>query len=123
MKRYEPFVPGYTCNAIFEEDENGTWVRYEDVETLKEENARMKEKLNVPILERTDHPYTLRYSDDFDNLKVVTPIISLKMFYNDRYRRLSIDPVFVEDNEEKAGQVIMNALKRLLQEVEGGKGR
>ena len=40
MKRYAPFVPSYSGHANFEEDKNGKWVKYADVEEALKESYR-----------------------------------------------------------------------------------
>jgi len=54
MKRYKTDADPYG----YDEDEHGKWVRYEDVRTLIEENARLrKEKMDRNISSLTDEDF------------------------------------------------------------------
>lgn len=51
MKRYVPFVPSYSGRANFEEDSEGQWVKYEDVEKLEELNREMVEAMKAECVD------------------------------------------------------------------------
>ncbi len=75
---------------------------------------------DIDYLERTPKPYAKSYPDDFVNNYKEDKFyfIHFSMSYNNRYIRLAINPLFIEDDEEKAGKLIMDAVKRIIKEEE-----
>ena len=68
------------------------------------------------IVERTQYPYTACNDDSFDPTpRKVETFVTLKMYYNLRYIRMAIEPIFAQDSPDKVGKIIVEAIQRISQ--------
>ena len=84
---------------------------------------KLKQFKETGVMARTEDPFTITYPDNFDVYKekeiIESPVITMKIFYKNRYVRLAIDKIFLDDRPDAVSSTIIDYLFKISKEEEG----
>ena len=90
--------------------------------TSKNLEDKLEQFKETGVMVRTEDPFTLVYPDSFDVYEekrvMENPMITMKIFYKNRYTRLTVDKIFLDGRPDIVSSKIIDCLLKISNEVQ-----